>query len=71
MEYAKHEQGKQQSLFLNKCLTWQHAWIIVDHVEYGTQKYELWEQKCNEHLKNSRFDKSLSCPMQVQYNIYS
>lgn len=44
MEYAKHEQGKQQSLFLNKCLTWQHAWIIVDHVEYGTQKYELWEK---------------------------
>lgn len=56
---------------MKKRLTWQHAWISVDHVEYGTQKYLLWGKKCNEHLKNSRFDKSLSCPMQVQYNIYS
>lgn len=62
MKYSSYEQGKQQSLFFNKLLTWQHAWISFDHVEYGEQKLCIMEKKWNEHLKNSGLDKSLSCP---------
>lgn len=45
MKYSSYEQGKQQSLFFNKLLTWQHAWISFDHVEYGEQKLCIMEKK--------------------------